>query len=134
MRGAAVREHFGAYAHENFVDEPYLTAKLTVRTRLPSMIVSDAVVSHFQFFQQQMPDQRAILERYRHLSKNISLHRQLANEFGGRGLSLSCPKTPPAALMQGSSCCQTSKPNATKRREGVVPRDVGLERSRWGMG
>ena len=41
--------HFGAYASEHFVDEPYLTALLTQRTGRPSALVTDCVVSHFAF-------------------------------------------------------------------------------------
>ena len=101
MRGLAVKSHFGSYANEQFVDEPYLTALLTERTRLPSLIVSDAVVVHFSFGFQHMTDEKAILERYKALAKDSSLHAKLAAQYGSRALSTSCPNAPPSHLLQG---------------------------------
>ena len=45
---------------------------------------------------------RSILESYRRLAKNATMHAQLARDFGHRQLSRGCPETaPPALLMQG---------------------------------
>ena len=101
MRGSAVVTHFGAYAKEQFVDEPYLTALLTERKSLPSLIVSDCVAVHFSFGFQHMVNEKEVLDRYRTLAKDTSLQRRLSDKFGGRTLSTACPKSAPAALLQG---------------------------------
>ena len=101
LGGRAVQTHFGAYASEQFVDEPYLTALLTERTRLPSLIASDTVVVHFSFGFQHMAEERALLERYRALAKQGPLHERLRRQYGQRPLSRTCPEAPPAALLQG---------------------------------
>ena len=99
MRGAAVREHFGAFTSEQFVDEAYLTALLTERTKVPSLIVSDSVVVHFSFGFQHMANERALLEQYRELSRNQAMHMKLKTAFGSRTLSRSCPDAALATAM-----------------------------------
>jgi hypothetical protein len=84
-----------------FVDEPYLTALLTERTKLPSLMVTDAVVVHFSFGFQHMADEKPTLERYRKLSKDAALRTRLAADYGSRALSTTCPASPPAHLLQG---------------------------------
>ena len=101
MGGAAVREHFAGYATEAFVDEPYFTALLTERTRRPSLMVTDAVVVHFSFGFQHMPDERQLLDRYRQLSRDGDVHARLSRNFGERVLSQTCPSSAPPHLMQG---------------------------------
>ena len=99
--GRAVRQHFGAYTREQYVDEPYLTALLTERTGLPSLLVSDAVAVHLSFGFQHMADERRVLESYRELARDAALHERLRRDYGARALSRSCPGAAPAALMQG---------------------------------
>lgn len=101
MGGAAAQKHFAAYANEQFVDEPYLTALLTERTKLSSLMVTDAVVAHFSFGFQHMAEEKQVLERYRQLAKNTALKTKLAADFASRSLSTSCPAAPPAHLLQG---------------------------------
>ena len=101
MRGDAVNEHFGAYASEAFVDEPYLTALLTERTRKPSLMATDSVVVHFSFGFQHMEDERTLLERYKTLSRDTDAQKRLSAAFGSRGLSRGCPSAAPRHLMQG---------------------------------
>ena len=99
MRGDAAAAHFGAYMRESYVDEPYLTALLTERTRLPSVIVTDAVAVHFSFGFQHLPDERATLEAYARLADDAKLHTELRERFGARTPSRECPSAAPAALM-----------------------------------
>ena len=101
MRGGAVRQHFGSYVHEQFVDEPYFTALLTARTKLPSLLVTDTVVSHFSFGFQHMQDEKELLEKYRKLGKDKALLSTLKEKYGGRTLSTVCPSTAPSHLLQG---------------------------------
>lgn len=114
MRGAAVRQHFGAYATEQFVDEPYFTALLTERTGLPSLLVSDTVVVHFAFSFQRMAGERELLERYRKLARDRDLLARLHRRFGSRELSHSCPVSAPSALFLARR--QPPYPNATQSR------------------
>jgi hypothetical protein len=111
MSGVHVRTHFGAYANVQYVDEPYLTALLTERTQLPSLIVSDSVAVHFSFGFQHMTAERELLERYRRLAKDAPLHSKLAAQFGARNLSRACSAAPPAHLLLG----RRNLPDATEQ-------------------
>lgn len=121
MAGRAVREYFGAYMHEAFVDEAYLTALLTERTRRPSALVADAVVSHLAFAFQHLEKPRELLERYRRLAKDAPLQARLRADFGARPLNRSCAAAPPAAQRQG-------------RRPPPVGRAAGGGKGRGGAG
>ena len=101
MNGRRAREHFAAYTTEAFVDEAYLTAVLTERTRLPSALVSDTVVVHFAFAFQHVQAPREILDRYRRLSRDTKLLSQFGADFGARPLNQTCRATAPPAQQQG---------------------------------
>lgn len=101
MPGRRVREHFSSYAKEAYVDEAYLTALLTERTGVPSVLVSDAVVVHLAFAFQHLHAPRDVLERYRKLARDATLLAQLKADFGARPLNHSCAATAPAAQRQG---------------------------------
>jgi len=100
MRGAAVRTHFGQYQNEAFVDEPYLTALLTERTRMPSAMVTDAVAVHFSFAFQHVPKPAELLAQFRMLARNTRLHEQLSRAYGDRQPNRSCRSAAPLALLR----------------------------------
>ena len=81
MPGRRVREHFSSYAKEAYVDEAYLTALLTERTGVPSVLVSDAVVVHLAFAFQHLRAPSDVLERYRKLARDATLLAQLKADF-----------------------------------------------------
>lgn len=100
MAGSAVRTHFAAYQHEAFVDEPYLTALLTERTRLPSAMVTDSVAVHFSFAFQHIVRPAELLARFRALARNQQLREQLARDYGERLPNRSCRGAAPPALLR----------------------------------
>jgi hypothetical protein len=119
MRGADVATHFGAYATEQFVDEPYLTALLTERTGRPSLIATDAVVAHFSFGFQHMASEKELLDAYRKLAKDEPLHTRLQAKFGHRTLSTTCASTPPAHLLLGKrNLTANDRPPSPPRSRG----------------
>ena len=105
IRGDDVATHFGAYAHEHYVDEPYLTALLTNRTGRPSAMVTDCVVAHLSFGFQRLANISMLTTRYRKLAHNQQQLNELARQTSkGRVwpyLSRSCATTAPKALQQG---------------------------------
>ncbi|KAL1499696.1 hypothetical protein AB1Y20_011891 [Prymnesium parvum] len=100
MRGAAARSHFAAYLQEPFVDEAYLTALLTERSGIPSVMVTDAVVVHFSFAFQHVPDRQALLAKFRKMAQDLQPSAQLEQQFSGRRLNLSCRNAPPPHLQR----------------------------------
>ena len=103
--GDAVQTYFAAYVREavHWDDEPYLTARLSEITRLPSLVVSSCVVSHFSFGFQALKATIAeqLLARYRELARDIAVRERLRALGAQRNLSHSCPSSAPSALQQG---------------------------------
>ena len=80
--------------------QPYLTALLTERTRMPSAMVTDAVAVHFSFAFQHVPKPAELLAQFRMLARNTRLHEQLSRAYGDRQPNRSCRSAAPLALLR----------------------------------